>query len=205
MENLLSQTYTWTKQWSKGRYGLLVIFIFLFLDASIFPLPTTIAFITVSLIHPSRSYNNALIAVTGMTMGAILGYAIGHYLWLMQDGSFTRFAQYLFDHVPGLTKINYQNAQVLFHKWSYGILLFSTILPIPYQFFSITAGAFDFDIFAFALSTFIFQGLRFFLLAWIIIRFGERVKAIFKQNLLIIIVVSVLLLFIFILTTKIGS
>lgn len=205
MENLLSQTYTWTKQWSKSRYGLLVIFIFLFLDSSIFPLPTTIIFITVSLIHPARSYNNALIAAAGMVTGAILGYAIGHYLWLMPDGSFTPFAQYLFDHVPGFTNNNYQNAQILFNKWSYSILFFSTILPIPYQFFSITAGAFDFDIFVFALSTFLFQGLRFFFLAWIIIRFGEGVKTIFKQNLLIISIVSVLLLVIFILATKIGA
>jgi len=203
MQSLVSQTFSWTKKWSKSRFSLLVIFLFLFLDASIFPLPTTIVFITVSLIHPSRSYQNALMAVVGMVMGSIVGYAIGHYLWLLPDGSFTQFAQYLFDHIPGFTEVNYQNAQQLYLKWSYGILFFSIIIPIPYQFISITAGVFDFDIFAFVFSTLIFQGFRFFLLAWLILKYGEGAKIIFQKNLKIIAIVSAILLFIIVIATNI--
>ena len=80
MQSLLGQTYAWTIKWSDGRFGLLVIFIFLFLDASIFPLPTTVIFITISLIQPSRSYYNTLIATAAMAIGSIVGYSIGHYL-----------------------------------------------------------------------------------------------------------------------------
>lgn len=203
MQSFLNQTFSWTKEWSKSRYSLLAIFLFLFFDASVFPLPTTVIFITVSLIHPSRSYYNALLASAGMVMGAIVGYSIGHYLWLLPDGNFTPFARYLFDHIPGFTEINYQNAQHLYLKWSYSILLFSTILPIPYQFFSITAGAFNFDIFAFAFATLVFQGFRFFILAWLIVKYGEGVKTIFQRNLKIIAIVSAILLFIIIIATKI--
>lgn len=203
MQNLVSQSFSWTKKWSKSRFSLFVIFLFLFLDASIFPLPTTIAFITISLIHPSRSYYNALLAVVGMVLGSIVGYAIGHYLWLLPNGNFTQFAQYLFDHIPGFTEVNYQNAQNFYLKWSYSILLFSIILPIPYQFISITAGVFDFDIVTFVLSTLVFQGFRFFFLAWLIVRYGEGAKIIFQRNLKIIAIVSAILLFIIIIATKI--
>jgi len=183
----------------------MAVFVFLFLDASVFPLPTTVVFITVSLIHPSRSYYNALVAVIGMVLGAITGYFIGHFLWLLPDGSFTLFAQYLFNHIPGFTVANYLNAQNLYIKWSYSILLISTVLPLPYQILSITAGAFEFNIYAFILTTLVFQGLRFFFLAWLVVRYGEGAKSIFRKNLKIISLVTIILLFIIFIISKIGS
>jgi len=204
MQSLVSQTFSWTKKWSKSRYSLLVIFLFLFLDASVFPLPTTVAFITISLIHPLRSYYNALVAVTGMALGSILGYAIGHYLWLLPDGSFTQFANYFFNHIPGFTEAIYQNAQNLYLKWSYSILFFSIILPVPYQIISITAGVFNFNIVTFVLATILFQGFRFFLLGWLIIKYGEGAKIIFLKNLKIITIVSVILIGAIIVITKIS-
>jgi len=205
MRSLLTQTFLWTKKWSGSRYGLMAVFVFLFLDASVFPLPTTVVFITVSLIHPSRSYYNALVAVIGMVLGAITGYFIGHFLWLLPDGSFTLFAQYLFNHIPGFTVANYLNAQNLYIKWSYSILLISTVLPLPYQILSITAGAFEFNIYAFILITLVFQGLRFFFLAWLVVRYGEGAKSIFRKNLKIISLVTIILLFIIFIISKIGS
>ena len=204
MQSLLSQTYAWTKKWSNNRFGSLVIFIFLFLDASIFPLPTTVIFITISLIQPSRSYYNTLIATAAMAIGSIVGYSIGHYLWLLPDGNFTDFARFLFNHIPGFTEANYQNAQTLYLNWSYSILFFCIIIPIPYLFFSITAGAFDIGIVALAISTLVFQGFRFLIIAWLITRYGEGVKAIFYRNLKIIALISVVLLLIVLVVTKFG-
>lgn len=204
MQSLLSQTYAWTRKWSNSRFSLLVLFLFLFLDASIFPLPTTVIFITISLISPSRSYYNALTASFAMFFGAIAGYTIGFHLWLMPDGSFTPFAHYLFNHIPNFTEVNYLNTQSLYVKWRYTVLFFSIILPIPYQVFSITAGAFAFNLIGFALSTLVFQGFRFFLLAWLIIRYGEGVKTIFQKNLKIIALVSASLLLILIVATQLG-
>lgn len=204
MLNLFSQPFLWTKKWTKGGYGLLAVFVFLFLDASIFPFPTTFLFITVSLIYPMRSYYNALVAVTGMALGSIVGYSIGHFLWLLPDGNFTPFAQYLFNHIPSFTIENYQNAQSLYIKWSYSILLFSTVIPLPYQLLSITAGAFEFNIFTFVLATFVFQGLRFFFLAWLIVKYGEEVTAIFQKNMKIITMITIILLLIIYVFSTIG-
>lgn len=204
MQSLWNQLYAWTKKWSNSGFSLLFLFLFLFLDASLFPLPTTVIFITISLIQPSRSYYNAITASLAMFLGAIAGYTVGFHLWLMPDGSFTPFAQYLFSHIPNFTAVNYLTAQSLYVKWRYSILFLSIILPIPYHVFSITAGAFNFDLFGFALATLVFQGFRFFVLAWLIIRYGEGVKTIVKENLKIIALVSVLILLILIIATKLG-
>ena len=205
MKSLLRQTFEWTKKWSESRFSLLVIFLFLFLDASVFPLPTTVIFITVSLIQPARSYYNALMAVAGMVAGSIGGFAIGHYLWLLSDGTFTQFARYLFNNIPGFTEITYFYAQALFLKWSFSILFFTIVLPVPYLFFSITAGAFAFNVLAFILSTLVFQGFRFFLLAWLIVKYGEGVKVLFSRNLKIITLILVLVIIILLIAAKFSS
>ena len=121
-----------------------------------------------------------------MVTGSIVGYSIGHYMWISPLGGFTSLAQYFFSHIPGFTIDLYTNTQALYAKWSYGILFSAIILPIPYQLYSITAGAFDINVLIFGFSTLVFQGLRFFGLAFLVIKFGEGVKTIFHKNLKII-------------------
>jgi membrane protein YqaA with SNARE-associated domain len=203
MKSLIKQTWDWTLKWSKSRYSVLALFTFIFVDASVFPLPTTVIFITMSLLYPLRTNLNALIATLGMLLGSILGYSIGHYLWLSAEGGFTGLAQYFFNHIPGFSVDLYQNARELYIKWSYGILFSSIILPIPYQLYSITAGAFDINLLLFGLSTLIFQGFRFFMLAFLVIKFGEEVKTIFHKNLRIIAVTTAVLMVAYILAVNI--
>lgn len=203
MRSLVKQTYDWTLKWSKSRYSVLALFVFLFSDASFFPLPTTIIFITMSLLYPMRTNFNALIATIAMVSGATVGYGIGHFLWLSSDGGYTVIAQYFFNHIPGFTIDLYHNAQALYSKWSYGILLAAIVLPIPYQFYSISAGAFDSNFFMFGLSTLLFQGLRFFGLAYLVVRFGEGVKSIFQKNLKIIAFSAIALMVFYIVVVKI--
>jgi len=139
-----------------------------------------------------------------MVLGGIAGYTIGHFLWLLPNGSFTPLAHYLFNHIPTFNEANYQNARSMYITWRYSILFFSIILPIPYQVFSITAGAFNFDLFGFAFSTLIFQGFRFLSLAWLIITYGDGVKTFFRENLKIISLISAILFLIIVIATKLG-
>lgn len=203
MKSLLKQTYDWTLKWSKSRYSMLALFVFLFSDASFFPLPTTVIFITISLLYPLRSNFNAIVATIAMVLGSLAGYGIGHYLWLSSEGGYTAIAQYFFNHIPGFTIDLYHEAQALYSKWSYGILFAAIILPIPYQFYSISAGAFDSNFLIFGFSTLVFQGLRFFGLAYLVIRFGEEVKTMFQKNLKIIAISTITLLVIYIVAVKI--
>lgn len=189
MNRELNKTYIWTKKLAQSRYIILFIFLSFFLDSSIFPFPTTVIFITVSLLHPARSYLNAAICTLGMVTGSLLGYAIGHNLWLLPNGNFTQLALYFLHHTPGFTDLTYHYIQDQFVKWGYSILALSVILPVPYQFYSITAGVFDFNLLAFTFATLLFQGLRFFLFAWLIITFGETVLPAIQKNLKIIAII----------------
>lgn len=203
MKSLIRQTWEWTLKWSKSKYSMVALFTFLFIDASFFPLPTTVIFLTMSLLYPFRTNYNALVATLGMVAGSVVGYSIGHFLWLRAEGGFTDLAQYFFDHIPGFSVDFYQYARELYVKWSYGIFFLSIILPVPYQVYSISAGAFNMNLLIFGLSTLLFQGLRFFLLAVLVIKFREGVKTIFHKNLKIITITVIILLIVYIIVKKI--
>ena len=198
------QSSQWTKNLAKSRFSQLFIFLSFLLDACVFPFPTTVIFITVSLIIPSRSYVNALISTAGMVLGSVLGYYIGHYLWLLPDGNFTPLATYLFQHIPGFTELNYVYMQNLYLRWGYSLLLFSLILPVPYQFYSITAGVFDINLLAFTFLTLLYQGFRFFIIAWLTIRYGEGVKTLFRRNKKTVALICLLILLIVIISVLFG-
>jgi len=204
MKSKLSQTSGWRGGLAMSRFNQLFLFLSFFLDGCIFPFPTTVIFIAVSLISPSRSYYNAVISVVALVAGSIAGYALGHYLWLKPDGSFTQLAGYFFDHVPGFTILNYHYIQNLFLKWGNCIIIFSVILPLPYQAYSITAGVFDFNLVVFILLTIILYGLRFLLIAWLIIQFGEGVSIILQKNMRIIVLLIILVFLILLMIYLFG-
>ncbi len=191
MKSLLSKTCGRTLEWTRSRCSIWVLFILVFFDASLFPFPTTILFITLSLFYPQRSKYNAVIATLAMGIGGILGYCIGYFMWLTPGGDFTAVARFFFNHVPGFDVNLYQYISELYNRWSYGIFFSAIFLPVPFQLYSITAGAFDVNVVIFGLTTFLFQGLRFFVLAYLVIKFGEGVRAVLQKNLKVV-AVSVL-------------
>ena len=89
---------------------------------------------------------------------------------------------FVFDNVPGFTEEVYQYFHTQFSKWGLGILFLAPFIPVPYKIFSISSGAFDLNIFIFSLGTLISQGLRFYLLSFLIIKLGPGVKKLFEFN-----------------------
>lgn len=203
MRRFVTQFVGWTIKWSNSPYGLLVIFLFVFIDASLFPLPTTIVFVTISLIHPNRSYYNALMATSGMLVGGIVGYSIGHYLWLLPNGDYSALATYFFNNFPGFTEESYLHLQMLYNRWSNGILFLTIFIPIPFQVFSISAGAFNINFGTFIFAIFLFQGFRFVGIAWLIIRYGEDVKELLRHKLKVVTIITIILLLIFVFAARI--
>ena len=101
-----------------------------------------------------------------MVIGGLLGYSIGYFIWLTPGGDFTSLARFFFDHIPGFDVNLYQYISDLYNQWSYGIFFSAIFLPIPFQIYSITAGAFDVNVIIFGITTFLFQGIRFFCISF---------------------------------------
>lgn len=183
MKNWIKTLHVWSLHWAKTKWGTWALFFCAFADASFLPLPTPMFFLTLTLLNVSKAYKNAFFGTMGLLFGAIAGYAVGHFAWLNVNGDFTGLAQFMFHNIPGFSETGYNDIQALFEKWGLWILLIASFMPLPYNIFSISSGVFDVDPFMFSLATFIGQGIRFYLMAFLMVKIGPEVKKIFDFNL----------------------
>ncbi len=102
------------------------------------------------------------------------GYALGYFLWQTTGGEFTPLANWFFDHVFSLEA--FEKVQAMFAKWNFWIIFTAGFTPIPYKLFTISAGVFDINFWGFVLASIVSRGLRFFLVGWLIWRFGAPIK-----------------------------
>ena len=157
-----------------GRRGGGKTFIALF-EASWFPLPPDVLLIALCVGAPKKSFRFAALCLGGSVVGAALGYAIGYFLWLTPDGGFTSIAEFFFNaHI--FTPESYANVCELYDKWNFWIVYTAGFTPLPYKLFTIAGGMFDINFVMFIIASIVSRGLRFFLIAGLIWKFGAPIK-----------------------------
>lgn len=171
------QLYEWILNWSNSPYGPMVLFILALAESIFFPIPPDVLLIALALGITAKAFRYALICTIGSVAGAFIGYYIGNEVWLSDEGQFTPFALFFFDNIPGFTTSLYQNIKLLYAEWDFWVIFTAGFTPIPYKVFTITAGVFDVNFAMFTLASFISRGARFFLIAWLIWKFGSSIKA----------------------------
>ena len=61
-------------------------------------------------------------------------------------------------------------------KWDFWIIFTAGFTPIPYKLFTITSGIFNINIPMFIIASVVSRGARFFLVAFLIWKFGEKIR-----------------------------
>jgi membrane protein YqaA with SNARE-associated domain len=182
MKNWFLKLRGWSLQLVNTKWGVWALFLCAFADASIFGLPTPMLFLALALLNIKKAYKYALFGILGTLAGSIAGYSIGHFAWLDTNGEFTGLAQFMFNNIPGFSEAGYNKIHILYANWDFWILFIATSLPLPYKLFSISSGVFDINFFIFCFGTLISQGIKFFLLALMTIKFGPEVKKLLEFN-----------------------
>lgn len=173
---VFKKLYNWVLSWANTRYGSLALFILAFIESVFFPIPPDILLIALALGATAKSFKYAFICTVGSVSGAFLGYALGHYAWLSSSGEFTPFAHLFFDNIPGFTVELYENIKLLFVEWDFWVIFTAGFTPIPYKVFTVTSGVFDINLLMFTIASVISRGARFFLVAWLIWKYGPSIK-----------------------------
>lgn len=172
---MIKRLYDWVLSWSSSRWGWLALFVIALCEASWFPLPPDILLIALCLGATKKSFRFAGITLLGSIIGAMLGYAIGHFLWTTPAGDPTAIATFFFNHVFSVEGFNSVGA--LFDKYNFWIVFTAGFTPLPYKLFTIAGGLFDINFVMFIIASIVSRGMRFFLIAWLIWRFGAPIKA----------------------------
>jgi len=188
-KNPLKRLYNWVLSWADSRWGALALFVISFAESSFFPVPPDVLLIALCLGCTSRSFRYALNCTVASVLGALAGYAIGFFLWQTTGGEFTGVAEFFFRNIPGFTHERYYSIREIYNTYNFWVIFTAGFAPIPYKLFTITAGVFHINVFFFVLASVASRGLRFFLVAWLIWRFGAPVKVFIEKyfNLLAIV------------------
>ena len=174
---VFKKLYNWVLSWANTRYGSLALFILAFIESVFFPIPPDILLISLALGATAKSFKYAFICTVGSVSGAFLGYALGHYAWLSSSGEFTPFANLFFNNIPGFTVDLYEKIKILFVEWDFWVIFTAGFTPIPYKVFTVTSGVFDINLLMFTIASVISRGARFFLVAWLIWKYGPSIKS----------------------------
>jgi membrane protein YqaA with SNARE-associated domain len=161
--------YDWVLHWADTPYGLHALAILAFVESSFFPIPPDPLLIALCLGATGRALRFAAVATGASVLGGILGYGIGALFWLSLSGFF-------FDNVPGVTPEAFATVQGLYDQWGFWAVFLAGLTPIPYKVFTISAGVFAINFPIFVLASVLSRGLRFFVLAELIRRYGEPIR-----------------------------
>lgn len=156
--------------------GMVSTLLFALFEASWFPLPPDVLLIALCIGATTKSFRFASICLAGSVLGAALGYCIGYFLWLTPDGGYTSVAEFFFNtHI--FTPASYANVCDLYDKWNFWIVYTAGFTPLPFKLCTITAGACDINFPMFIIASFVGRGMRFFLIGWLIWKFGAPIKS----------------------------
>ena len=173
---IIRKLYDWALSWADKPSGPAALGIMSTAEASFFPIPPDVLLIPLTLGKRKKAFHFALICSVGSILGACIGYGIGHWAWWINDGSFSGFAQFFFDHIPGFSHDGFIRIQSLYEEYNFLIVFTAGFTPIPFKLFTISAGAFNINFSLFVLASIISRSARFFLVAGLIKKFGEPIR-----------------------------
>ncbi len=172
--NWIKRLYDWMLSWGDSRWGALALFLFAFAESSFFPIPPDVLLIALCLGAVARSFRFAAICTAGSIIGAMAGYSIGYFAWQTTGGEYTALAQFFFNHVFSVAA--FEKVGALYDQYNFWIVFTAGFTPLPYKIFTITGGLFHINFVMFILASIVSRGLRFFLIAGLIWKFGAPIK-----------------------------
>ena len=164
----LRRLYDWVLHWAETPYGSPALFINSFAESSFFPIPPDPLLIALCIGKPSRSLRFAMWCSFASVLGGVAGYLIGWGIWSAVD-------EYFFRWVPSFTPEAFEHVRALYDQWDFWVVFTAGFTPIPYKLITIGAGVFAVNFPVFVAASVLSRSARFFLVAWLIRRYGKPI------------------------------
>lgn len=163
---MFRRLYDWTLRWAASRHAEKALGAVSFVESSVFPLPADVLFIPMVLARPERAFRLALIASVTSVLGGVFGWLIGHYAFDLIARPLLEFygKTAAFDALKDATGTGTILLLLVTSGFSH--------LP-PMKVVTILSGLVSFDLTLFILSAIVARGGRFYLLAYLLKRYGR--------------------------------
>ena len=184
-QKLIHKIYNYTLHLSAGSWAMYALFAISFIESSFFPIPPDVMIIPMVLAAPKKAWRIATVATVASIIGGYFGYAIG--AW-----GYNLIAEPLLTFYGYIDKFN--EFKEYYHEYGAWIVFVGGITPFPYKVITITSGAVDLNLIVFGIASALARGGRFFLLAWLLKKYGASIKHFIEKRLGILSIVFVILL-----------
>ena len=171
---MFRRLYDRVLQWAGHRHALPALGVVSFLESSVFPIPPDVMLIPMVLANRQRAFTIALVCTVASVLGGLLGYAIGY--WFIETAGAWVIRTY------GLEG-GWAEFRAGFERWGIWIILIKGLTPIPYKLVTIACGAAHFDLVTFVWASMLTRGLRFYIVATLLWRYGEPIRAFIEKRL----------------------
>lgn len=169
---MFKNLYHWTLSLVQSRYAPAALGAIAFAESSFFPIPPDALLVPMSVAAPRKAWTYALIATIASVLGGMLGYAIGALL-------FDTVGQWLIRLYGYGDKM--EALKAFYDQYGAWFILLKGLTPIPFKLVTIVSGVLHYDFGMFVLLATITRGARFFILAALMNRFGEPIKALLER------------------------
>jgi membrane protein YqaA with SNARE-associated domain len=171
---MLRRLYDWCIAAADKPYAAWIMGVISFAESSIFPIPPDTMLIPMSLARPDKAYRFAFLCTWTSVLGGIVGYLIG--AWLYDS-----IGQWLINLYGYGDKVEtFRAAYAEYGAW---IILLKGLTPIPYKIVTITSGFAAYNIWMFIGLSVIARGGRFFVVAFLLNRYGEWARETIEKRL----------------------
>jgi len=171
---MFRKLYDWTLRMAGHRHAIRYMGAVSFAESSFFPIPPDVMVVPMIIARRDQAYWIATVCTLTSVLGAMLGYAIGAFFW---EAAGPWLAHYI-----GLT----DQVRHYFVEYGVAIILLKGFTPIPFKLVTIASGFAAFNFPLFFLCALLTRAARFFLLSWLLKRYGEPVQAFIEKRLTLV-------------------
>jgi membrane protein YqaA with SNARE-associated domain len=162
---IFSQFYIKVLTWAQHKYSIYYLAFLSAVESFILPYPPPdIMLAPMALKKLNKAYYFALITTIFSVIGGVIGYILGYFFLDLIS--------------PIITNLGYDAKLITLKEWfnEYGVLIVfvAGFSPVPYKIFTIGGGIMAMSFLPFVLISFISRGLRFYLVAFFVRKYGEK-------------------------------
>ena len=166
---MIKKLYDKCVKWAGYKYAKPILAIEAFIESSFFPIPPDVMIIPMVIAKKNEFIRIALIATIFSVLGALFGYYIGYSL----NETATKIFEFYGYEYSDAFKENFTTGGGFF-AWL-GILVTAGFTPLPFKLLTISSGIIHFNLISFIFICIVTRGLRFFIVAYLTYKFGEKI------------------------------
>ena len=166
---MIKKLYDKCVAWAGYKYAKQILAIEAFIESSFFPIPPDVMIVPMVISKREEFIRIALIATIFSVLGALFGYYIGYSL----NEIAIKILEFYGYEYSDTFKEKFTSGEG-FTAWL-GILFTAGFTPVPFKLLTISSGIIHFNLASFILICVVTRGLRFFLVAYLTYKFGQKI------------------------------